>query len=219
MDYLALLDAIPLLRATLPQNLVAALARTADITELKPGQALLQMKLPPPRVAYLTSGFAAYAVDGQNTLVDMCSQGVWLALPFCLNPDAPPPTIWSVSHAVVTTLPREELLRAAYASPNLALALTLAAADDARVAHSHRLALRTRSAEGRCAFILLDLAQRVYGSSSFECQLDQSMLASLAGLSRGAFNRALKSLAAQKLIVCDRSRYRLLNEELLRRID
>lgn len=219
MDYLALLDAIPPLRATLPQNLVATLARTAEVTELKPGQTLLQMKLPPPRVAYLSNGFAAYSVDAQETIADVLPAGAWVALAFCLNPDAVPPTVWSISHAVLTTLPREELLRAAYASPNLALALTLAAADDARAAHAHRLVLRTRSAQGRCAFILLDLAQRVYGSTSFECPLDQSLLASLAGLSRGAFNRSLKSLAAQNLIACERSRYRLLDVDKLRNVD
>lgn len=218
MNHLALLKAVPPLRASLPLNLLATLASAAESKELQPGQTLLQMKLPPPRVAYLSSGFAAYSVDAQGTISDILPPGSWVALAYSLNPAAPLPTIWAVSHAVVTILPREELLRAAYASPSLALVLTLAAADDARTAHSHSLALRTKSAEGRCAYILADLATRIYGSASFECPLDQSALASLAGLSRGAFNRALKSLADRGLLHFERSRYKLLDVDALKEL-
>lgn len=216
MNHLALLNAVPPFRATLPPNLAAALAHYAEQIELKPGQEALQMKIPPPRVAFLSAGFAAYAIASSDTISDLLPTGSWVALPFLLNPDSPPPTIWAISHATLTTLPREELLRAAYATPRLALALALAAADDARIAHAHLTALRVKSAEGRCAYLLSDLANRVYGSLSFECPLDQAALAALAGLSRGTFNRTIKALADQQLIRCERNQYRLLNVDRLK---
>lgn len=219
MDALALFDAVPPLRAALPPNLAASLAHAAEFVELKPGQELLQVKLPPPRVAFLSYGFAAYSVGASNSLVDLLPAGRWLALPFCLNANGAPLSIFALSHASVTLLPRDELMRAAYASPRLALSLALAAADDARVVATHLTAFREKSAEGRCAYLLLDLAERVYANSSFECPLDQSALASFAGLSRGTFNRALRTLEVQQLLRCERNRYRLLDVDGLKRVE
>lgn len=216
MNYHALLDAVQPLRASLPPNLAAALARTAELNELKPGQRLLQLQLGAPRVAFLANGFAAYSIGGGRVAVDIVPSGAWIALSFCLNPGEMPPSVWAVSHATVVTFPREDLLRAAYASPQLALTLALDAADDARTAFSHLTVLRARSAEGRCAYVLVDISERIYGSTSFECALDQSALASLAGLSRGAFSRALKHLTAQRLLSCERNQYRLLDVEALK---
>lgn len=218
MNYLSLFNAVPPLRDALPPSLASALAHQAELTELKPGQPLLQMKLNMPRVAFLANGFAAYSIDAAEAITNVLPAAAWVALSFCLNPNSQPPSIWALSHATIVTLPREELLRAAYASPQLALALTLSAADDARMAYAHLAALRTRSAEGRCAYVLLDLAERIYASSSFECALDQSMLASLAGLSRGAFSRALKALAAKGFISCERNSYRILEGKGLKNV-
>jgi bacterial regulatory protein, Crp family len=215
-----LLRLVPALADAIPPNVALALAKASIPVELGPQEQLLQAQVGERTVVYLAAGFACGWGPSQAAFSPrLYRPNSWLLPHYALDLASGPPSIKSLTHAIFILMPQQGLLEALVRNPVLALSINQKLILQLQLDDWFLCALRTKSAEGRCAAVFYHLAHDIFRQPAFECPLSQTDLADLAGLRRETFNRALRKLQAKGLVKMKNSYVRIPNPESLNQVN
>ena len=133
----------------------------------------------------------------------------------------------TITESILCSFPRAQLGDMLTNNPELALRLVNMESRDMSLCQNHLMAAGRKTAKESVAFVLLELYYRVqlqvknsYSAStnSIDFPITQEDIGDAIGLTNVHVNRVIKGLMDERLIICNKKRLTILNEEKLSEI-